>query len=940
MPRSRILVIAILLLAPFVVAPQRTEAQVPCPRTSDPGPSGTIICTVTVPATTPDETLIDLPRGSYRLAASGTYTFFIDGRQADAECSIDPDGVWRRYQYSLGPVNDLLDLQVQRQDVEWQAPSGQLDCDPATHRYTYDISWSGGLLGLRIFDAGYGDNAASLTVDVVQLPPTQPLFTFVVPANSPDGIETPRLTAGLAYRFVASRSYDYHQPGDGFVADAECSVTPFDTTPRADRYVSGADDVLDLYLDDGFPNGVADGPVAWVPLVPTPDGLCANDVMRTYETRFTAQNNAAVRAFVKDGGYLDNAGALVLQVFQEPVALQAPDPSEPPPPPDVDDDLPLPGQDSGTLVKQVFVPATSSGGVDVPLQAGTYRLRARGTYVFAGAFRADAECSFLGDRWQRHRFGAGPVNDLLDLQANRADLEWTAETGTTGPIDCDPENHAYFAEVSWGGGALNLRILDAGYQDNADGITVDILKLDRPQLVAAIAVPANDPAGVLTPPLFTGVTYRFVVTGTYQYFPGFEADAECSVTPSDPARDVNRYPTPDEDLLDLYLDDGATNGTADGPVAWRPAAGATADGLCAADPNRTYDTTIVPKIDAPVRAFIKDVSYIDNASGLLLRIFRTPIVLTAPDPSAPLPDVGAIVADVAQLLPQPPIGLPEEESTFIQSVQVDASSADGTTVFLDPGTYLLRASGTYQFAGPGFIADPECSLVGGSWARYRFGAGPANDVLDLRVNELDTEWRAENGATGPVECDTVGHTYTVEFSHLGGPVKLSVLDTSFGDNAGLIDVDIVRISREILIATVAVPGNSAQGVTVRALPAGGSLRFVASRTYDYHEPGDGFTADAECSQTRSDPTPRHARFLSGTDDLLDLYLDDGSPNGVADGPVTWAPIEPTADGFCAADVDRTYQVSFTPLEDSIRAFVKDSEYADNFRAIILQVFQG
>lgn len=151
------------------------------------------------------------------------------------------------------------------------------------------------------------------------------------------------------------------------------------------------------------------------------------------------------------------------------------------------------------------------------------------------------------------------------------------------------------------------------------------------RLVESLTVDATDSDGTWTVnPLLAGKQYELQVAGTYTYGQGDSAaDAECSQLKPDEAWNRNRYVamTSYEDLLDMYLDNGA--------VDWQPS---EADSLGCNSFNHTYTFRFVMPETRNIRLYLRDVegSYYENAGSLVVRINQIEGEATAP-PSTPSP---------------------------------------------------------------------------------------------------------------------------------------------------------------------------------------------------------------------------------------------------------------------------------------------------------------
>lgn len=179
------------------------------------------------------------------------------------------------------------------------------------------------------------------------------------------------------------------------------------------------------------------------------------------------------------------------------------------------------------------------------------------------------------------------------------------------------------------------------------------------RLVESLSVDAADSDGAWTAnPLLAGKQYELQVAGTYTYGQGDSAaDAECSQLKPDEGWQRNRYVamTSYEDLLDLYLDNGA--------VDWQPT---EADSLGCNSFNHTYTFRFVMPETRNIRLYLRDIegSYYENAGRVVVRVNEIEGEATAPSP-APAPSLppaaGAAPAPApagAALAPSPPPAQP------------------------------------------------------------------------------------------------------------------------------------------------------------------------------------------------------------------------------------------------------------------------------------------
>jgi hypothetical protein len=140
-----------------------------------------LLQTVSVPATNLDGvTTVVLPNGkSLEFKVTGTTTWLNRSGYdvVDAECVNTNIGGWQ--QGVTGYPDDLLNLQLNTNSIDW-VPVGPATNGCATgHEYTYGLTGTGATANLRIYDGSgniqnagwFTDNSGSLTVKIYQTAP-------------------------------------------------------------------------------------------------------------------------------------------------------------------------------------------------------------------------------------------------------------------------------------------------------------------------------------------------------------------------------------------------------------------------------------------------------------------------------------------------------------------------------------------------------------------------------------------------------------------------------------------------------------------------------------------------------------------------------------------------------------------------------------------------
>lgn len=485
---------------------------------------------------------------------------------------------------------------------------------------------------------------------------------------------------------------------------------------------------------------------------------------------------------------------------------------------------------------------------------------------------------------------------------------------------------------------LNFRVVEPGPQDNLGRLSVKIFEVAQPQLVATATVPANSPAQVFaTQPgtttryrLLAGKTYRMEVTGTYVYTsgPNFTADAECSIAGTDTTWREDRYGViltpldPLDDPLDLYMNAK--------PQTWSPA---DEPGAKCSTAGHVYELTFVPQSDQEVSFHVYEPgSYGDNSGSLSVKVWLIPLdnaageAVQVPDPQTVL---GPILDPIGGALPHvitppnldatlnpPPVKetqvadavVPANSSTGVwahrlndvacnpPAGQAPTPSTPGCFMFAKGTTYRFEVSGTYGFMTIGnALADGECSFLGDSWQKDRYGPtvtplDPLDDPLDLYVNGANVDWTPKTDTGGG--CNASGHLYNFTYAPAedNKGARFNVYEFGYGDNSGSLSVKVYR-QEEILLETVIVDARDADGTTTLAeVKPNRIYRFLVSGTFLYS--GGlwlGYESDAECTRTGYDPVWHPHRWdFAGFGDLTDLQI-NRNPNPATNPDPEWVP---------------------------------------------------
>lgn len=476
--------------------------------------------TIQVPVRAPGGVNVQLPPvpGSspaayypyYRLEVQGTYIYdsALQGQIADAECTrlTTPLGIfdsgWDKDRWGVttqDPFDDLYDLYVNNRNVEWRPTGGQSSCATEDNEYEVTIpstDMPSKSLKLHVQDQNYGNNQelGGLVVRVFpggeppQGPDDRLIETVALDTRSRNGASTlTALVRGETYKFVARGQYRYSTVFDGWLADAECSVTgssnpnvPYDPVWRTSRswIVGDSRDFLDIVVDGQE--------VPWLPLYETSPGCNARD--HTYKHVTKIQNTNPVNFRIQHYHHDFDSGFVYIDIYLVRGASS--------PLPDATDVLDSrlggltrsPSADPPLVTLNISAKSKTPKEVSLPGQPqpnGTskpyshYRVEVSGKFYWDFTDignEADTECSkwsrtkvgntnntvpIPDPTWQQNRFGSSkfaetlaaeagkgrvaadqdPNQDPLDLYVNGAPVDW-APFNPDGN-GCNSEDHTY-----------------------------------------------------------------------------------------------------------------------------------------------------------------------------------------------------------------------------------------------------------------------------------------------------------------------------------------------------------------------------------------------------------------------------------------------------------------------------------------------------------------
>ncbi len=182
-----------------------------------------------------------------------------------------------------------------------------------------------------------------------------------------------------------------------------------------------------------------------------------------------------------------------------------------------------------------------------------------------------------------------------------------------------------------------------------------------------------------------------------------------------------------------------------------------------------------------------------------------------------------------------------------ETLIVPATDSTGVTspVLEDGVVYEVRATGTYEHAYAGQRADAEWHQIypDGEWEEW-----PGELQHDLLIDGVEYDWEGWDDSSGSWAAHqySPSHEYRLFLTGEGEAVQLSVHDSQYGDNDGLLTVTITPL----FPATFSVPATTPTGAY--------SPPLVSGILYDIHVEGDyehayaGQRADAEWHQIYAD----------------------------------------------------------------------------------------
>ena len=310
-------------------------------------------------------------------------------------------------------------------------------------------------------------------------------------------------------------------------------------------------------------------------------------------------------------------------------------------------------------------------------------------------------------------------------------------------------------------------------------------------------------------------------------------------------------------------------------------------------------------------------------------------VAAAPKPTLPAPPPPPASSTSAPR-PQPtaPSSLPSGPEVVDETVTLPTRTSAGRTMtgaLVEGQAYVIEAAGTWSYA-KNALADAECSRTAsdGAWRRDRsvHRRDPVNDHLDLYVDGVDLQARADDGSS----CDTTNHVYRWTYTpRRSGRATFKVWDpTTRKDNSGALTIRVIK-SAPADVLSWSVPANAAAGVTSPgALRAG--VTYVATVT-GVVDVGDGVSSDAECSTSSADPVWRRDRSVLPRypdADHLDVLLDRQDVTGR---PAS----QPDPDQACDP-ITHTYRWVLRPQQTRpVNLRIEDPRPGDNTGALDVRI---
>jgi hypothetical protein len=291
-------------------------------------------------------------------------------------------------------------------------------------------------------------------------------------------------------------------------------------------------------------------------------------------------------------------------------------------------------------------------------------------------------------------------------------------------------------------------------------------------------------------------------------------------------------------------------------------------------------------------------------------------------------DTNVMPDDDAVGEPIPPATLKQASALNADSVYLDARKPLGayTLHALQKGVpYLVEVKGTYQYKN-GARADAECSNSAGApgtWARTRsLSTRPRDaDHLDVYLNGIDGRFQSDDDS----ECDA-NHTYRWTYvPERTGRANFRVWDSTFTDNAGGLNVRVVKLHTDDADRSFTVPASSPVGGTGGARYREG-VSYVVQVTGTWTPSATG-KADGRCVYRSG---AWHAQRTDGSD--YDTVLLNGNENRA------W-PLVDTGGG-CDATT-HTYRFGWKPWRDTtLSVKVNDTGYTNNTGSLTVRVVRS
>ncbi|QWC84141.1 hypothetical protein KLP28_11045 [Nocardioidaceae bacterium] len=397
-----------------------------------------------------------------------------------------------------------------------------------------------------------------------------------------------------------------------------------------------------------------------------------------------------------------------------------------------------------------------------------YLLEVSGTWSYAEdpAARADAECAVApSSDWRRSRSIRTDAYeaDHLDLYVDGRDLYADADNGQ----ECDSDTHTYrWIYTAPRTGRVPFTVWDpTSYTDNSGRMSVHVVDLGQVAERASWTVPAKAAAGRSSGvALRGGRDYEVTVSGLWLDGTGVAADAECTRTTSDATWTRDRFRS-DIDSYDVLVGRLSRDGMVPrrATISGRAASGAECDA------GHTYTFLWRAEDTMPLNVRVHDPgSYADNRGRVQVSVAPYEGPRDAPEPDA---QGETLLVDAAT-----------------PSETLSSDWAAGTRIRITvEGTYRLRDGAEW------ITADAECTNAWNDrrWRDVRvdgYVGGNRQPLGDLLVNGQILTWAPRDGGS----CDA-DHVYTLEATtSQDGPLRFSIADDDFADNAGTLAVTIER----------------------------------------------------------------------------------------------------------------------------------------------------